>query len=247
MKTTKAICSALLSIFGCLGLPKIIQSDNGKEFTSRLLKEWAIQTGIDIRHSLPYRPQSNGRVERTNGIILRTLRKFLIRSNISWSELIPLVQLAINTTPRIRSGASPYELFFLRQTTPPLDYEHANFAIGSSLSTEQAEQTWKILSEMLQNILSREYQANSKHKIRIPVQLHPGQIVSVRQPRLTKLSPPGKLAKVVHSDPLLGTSVIYLDSQAQDNRIHHSFIQPAIPVPKEGEDVGPITNINNNG
>jgi putative transposase len=49
------------------GLPAQIRSDNGPEFTSRALDQWAYENGIRWHYIQPGRPMENGYVESFNG------------------------------------------------------------------------------------------------------------------------------------------------------------------------------------
>jgi putative transposase len=49
------------------GLPLKIRSDNGPEFVSRVLDQWAFENGIDWHYIQPGRPMENGYVESFNG------------------------------------------------------------------------------------------------------------------------------------------------------------------------------------
>lgn len=49
------------------GLPEQIRSDNGPEFTSRVLDQWAYEHGIRWHYIQPGRPMENGYVESFNG------------------------------------------------------------------------------------------------------------------------------------------------------------------------------------
>ena len=42
------------------GKPKILQVDNGTEFSNNLLDSYCIENGIKLIHSSPYHPQTNG-------------------------------------------------------------------------------------------------------------------------------------------------------------------------------------------
>lgn len=49
------------------GLPKIIRTDNGKEFCGRAMVTWAHQRGIDLRLIEPGKPNQNAYIESFNG------------------------------------------------------------------------------------------------------------------------------------------------------------------------------------
>ena len=77
-------------IFPYFGVPKIFQSDNGKEFVNsvieRLLHSWS--TDIQIIQGRPRHPQSQGVIERAH----RTLEQKLatqLESTRQWSKLLP--------------------------------------------------------------------------------------------------------------------------------------------------------------
>ena len=49
------------------GLPKVIRTDNGKEFCGRVMVTWAHQRGIDLRLIEPGKPNQNAYIESFNG------------------------------------------------------------------------------------------------------------------------------------------------------------------------------------
>ena len=49
------------------GLPKMIRLDNGPEFTSRLLDQWAYLNGVELDFSRPGKPTDNAFIESFNG------------------------------------------------------------------------------------------------------------------------------------------------------------------------------------
>jgi putative transposase len=49
------------------GLPRTIRVDNGPEFASKLLDQWAYLNGVDLDFSRPGKPTDNGLIEAFNG------------------------------------------------------------------------------------------------------------------------------------------------------------------------------------
>lgn len=49
------------------GKPKAIRSDNGTEFTSNAILQWALEQGIDWQYIQPGKPMQNGHIESFNG------------------------------------------------------------------------------------------------------------------------------------------------------------------------------------
>jgi transposase InsO family protein len=109
---------AILSIYGRYGLPRVIHTDQGSHFTANIVEELCEYLSVKKQYSLPYRPQANGIVERANRSILERLRemvfsKRLVRhSEHIWSDLLPLVQRAINASIHSATGTSPARILF---------------------------------------------------------------------------------------------------------------------------------------
>ena len=60
------------------GKPAAIRSDNGPEYISRTVKEWAGKHGIELKFIQPGNPQQNAYIERFN----RTMRYELLSPNL---------------------------------------------------------------------------------------------------------------------------------------------------------------------
>lgn len=75
-----------------LGLPTILQTDNGKEFVNRLMIEFLNQHGIEIRRGRPRHSQNQGQVEHVNQTITRRLGKYLSGySHNRWIDVLDTV------------------------------------------------------------------------------------------------------------------------------------------------------------
>ena len=61
------VTEVLESLADSYGLPKMIQVDNGPEFTSRALDEWAHRKEIKLQFSRPGKPTDNPFIESFNG------------------------------------------------------------------------------------------------------------------------------------------------------------------------------------
>jgi transposase InsO family protein len=59
------------------GPPKILQSDNGKEFKNKNMEELQKEFKFVIKNSRPRHPQSQGQVDRFNQTLTRYLQKFI--------------------------------------------------------------------------------------------------------------------------------------------------------------------------
>ena len=63
-KSSEEVIINLNDFISHYGSPKIIQSDNGKEFSNTLFNDYCAEHDIEIIHSRPRHPQTNGIVER---------------------------------------------------------------------------------------------------------------------------------------------------------------------------------------
>ena len=81
--TAKKLIEVLGQVVEWRGKPSYIRCDNGPEFISDQLKQWADKNGINIRFIQPGKPSQNGLIERLNG----TLRRECL--NLEWFISLP--------------------------------------------------------------------------------------------------------------------------------------------------------------
>uniref|UniRef100_I1P6E8 Integrase catalytic domain-containing protein n=1 Tax=Oryza glaberrima TaxID=4538 RepID=I1P6E8_ORYGL len=90
-------------IFCRYGLPHRIIMDNGSQFISADFLDYCIGLGVKICFASVSHPQSNGQVERANGIVLQGIKTHvydrLMSHEKKWVEELPLVLWAVRTTP----------------------------------------------------------------------------------------------------------------------------------------------------
>jgi len=93
------------------GPPRQFHSDNGTEFTNKILKAITGRLGITHSFSTPLHPQSNGQVERVNKDIINYLTKYF-QGNNEWENQISLFSWAHNSTATASTGLPPYTVVF---------------------------------------------------------------------------------------------------------------------------------------
>ena len=106
-KSAQTVATSLMEIFMCRGPPLSIQTDCGREFKNAALSEMLKSIGVRLHHGTPYRPQSQGVVERVNQQISVSL-KLLQSEPISWDDDLPSIQLSINLEHHSTLGTSPF-------------------------------------------------------------------------------------------------------------------------------------------
>ena len=63
---------------------------------------------VDCHLATPRHAQSNGQVERTNGIIKRRLITTVTAHGTHWEEILPLTVMAINGAVHSATNTSPF-------------------------------------------------------------------------------------------------------------------------------------------
>ena len=113
-KEATNVASILQSIFYQFGPPKILQSDNGREFVARVILDLRkIWPGLVIINGRPRHPQSQGLVERGNSVVQQMIGKWLNANNtLDWPSSLGPVMYAINTSIAKSINKTPFEIVF---------------------------------------------------------------------------------------------------------------------------------------
>lgn len=111
---------ALFTVFSRMGCPVEILTDQGSQFCSDLMKEIHKLLGIKHFTTTPYHAQSNGLVERFNGVLKTMLRKMCQDHPKEWDKYIPALLFAYRDLPNVSTGFSPFELMFGRIPRGPI-------------------------------------------------------------------------------------------------------------------------------
>lgn len=108
------IARNMWEILSLIGIPKIIQSDNGSEFFNELADEFMKLNVINHRRVSAYNPRANGSVDRINANVENVLRKKVDGAMHTWPDYVPYVQLVCNCKTSTLTGTSPFALMFGR-------------------------------------------------------------------------------------------------------------------------------------
>ena len=112
------IIDRIVTIFG---VPMAIHSDQGRSFESEIFQEMCTILGIEKTRTTPYRPQSDGMIERANRTIADMLTAFVSKNQKDWDDLIPILMLAYRSSVHESTGISPNEMVFGRTIALPSD------------------------------------------------------------------------------------------------------------------------------
>ena len=114
----EAIVTQFITRFG---VPKQLHSDQGRDFESNLIQEICKLLQIDKSRTTPYRPQSDGLVERFNRTLQNMLATLVNEHRNDWDDHLPYVMMAYRATKQDSTGCSPDLLMLGRECNLPID------------------------------------------------------------------------------------------------------------------------------
>ncbi|GFS66635.1 hypothetical protein TNCV_229101 [Trichonephila clavipes] len=103
------------------GAPRVIITDRGAVFRSRLVSSLVDLCNIDHRFTTAYHPQTNGLTERFNKTLADMLSMYVDVEQKNWDEILPFVTFAYNTTKQETTGFTPFYLLHGREAETTLD------------------------------------------------------------------------------------------------------------------------------
>jgi IS30 family transposase len=102
------------------GVPKVITMDNGTQFDAEAFKEFCGQIGTKIHFASVRHSESNGLVERANGIIMTGIMKLIFNQpRGKWPDELIKVVWSHNTTISRSTGFTPFNLLFGDEAITP--------------------------------------------------------------------------------------------------------------------------------
>ena len=103
------------------GMPRVIYSDQGREFEYGLIKSLCTLLGCTTTRTAPYRLESDGMIERFNRTCLMMLSMFVNDRRDNWNEFLPYVMHAYRTSVHESTGYSPFRLMMGEECSLPQD------------------------------------------------------------------------------------------------------------------------------
>jgi ribonuclease HI len=183
------------------GIPRVLVSDNGKQFDNPRFRQFSQELGIHNHYSSPGHPQANGQVEVTNRSLLKLIKTRLEGAKGLWPEELPSILWAYRTTVRIPTGETPFRMTFGSEAVVPVEIGLTTFRTSAYDEQENEEQlrlnldlidevreTAETRMKRYQDKMARHY--NSRVK---PRQLSVGDLVLRKVTLATKNPFEGKL------------------------------------------------------
>ncbi len=133
-ETSPAACATALTFtwISHFGVPEMITSDRGPQFTSNLWLQLSEMLNISHKQTTAYHPESNYSVERLHRCLKDALRACATAA--TWSEELPFVLLRLCAQPREDTGLSPTEAVFGAPIVLPNEFlENEEISVDSQI------------------------------------------------------------------------------------------------------------------
>ncbi|KAF7302341.1 Reverse transcriptase-RNase H-integrase [Mycena chlorophos] len=154
------------------GLPQEIVSDRDKIFVSKFWRALHKLTGVKLKMSTAYHPETDGSSERTNKTLIQCLRYHVSAAQNNWVRALPRVRFNMMSTVNASTGFAPFQLRFGQMprvipalgTIKPLDRTRDAKAAEKLLALLHDD-----IAEARDNLLlAKASQAHQANKTRLP-------------------------------------------------------------------------------
>jgi reverse transcriptase-like protein/integrase-like protein/chromodomain-containing protein len=150
------------------GLPLEIISDRDKLFMSSFWKSLHKLTGVKLKMSTAYHPETDGSSERSNKTIIQSIRFHVERNQKGWVRALPRIRFNIMNSVNKSTGFSPFQLRMGRspRLIPPLLPPSANAFTDNKMISARTiidrlvHDVWEAQDNLLKAKISQARQSN---------------------------------------------------------------------------------------
>ncbi|GBM71644.1 hypothetical protein AVEN_269196-1 [Araneus ventricosus] len=164
------------------GFPERLTSDQGRQFESRLFREFARLLGVKVVHTTPFNPQANGSVERLHRQLNSVMRA---HATERWTLLLLSILLGVLASVKEQLNCSVAEMVYGTSITLPGDF----FSVNKTLSTNDflaSLQQWMSSLRPIPILQHCKETRNTTRKVFVHKDPNNCSVVFIRQDRLTK-------------------------------------------------------------
>ena len=112
-------------------IPRVLVSDNGKQFNNSAFRNFCSELGIKNHYSSPTHPQANGQAKVTNQTLLKIIKTRLEGAKGIWPDELPSVLWAYRTTARTPTGETPFRLTYRADAVIPAEIGLTSYRVQS--------------------------------------------------------------------------------------------------------------------
>lgn len=120
--TARSVVRALSQFICIFGVPRVIQSDQGSNFSSHLFTQVLRQLRIKHNQASACHAQSQGALESFHQTLKSMLRTYCVQMGNDWEEGLPWLVLAAREVIQESTGFSPKDLLFGHCVQGPLAF-----------------------------------------------------------------------------------------------------------------------------
>ncbi|KAK3035691.1 hypothetical protein RJ639_032563 [Escallonia herrerae] len=121
------------------GIPRVLISDNGKQFDNLTFRTFCSNLSIEQCFTSVAHPQTNGQTKVTNRTLLQGIKKKLDGVKGLWVDELPKILWAYNTTTRTATGETPFSLSFGMETLIPVEIGLSSLRLTTYDPVQNAE------------------------------------------------------------------------------------------------------------
>ena len=151
--TATTAVNFIKSIIYCFGVPNNIISDNRTNFTTEEFLSFCKEQDITLNYASVVHPQSNGQVEKANGLVTNGIKKLLLvplrRAAGAWVEELPSVLWSLRTTPNASTQFTPFFMVYGTEAVLPSDVRF-NAPRVEAYEEDEADTTLEDASDLLE-------------------------------------------------------------------------------------------------
>ena len=103
------------------GVPSVVISDRGTQFTAALWKAILKDLGAKAALATSHHPQTDGQSERAIQTLMQVIRSFASEQTRNWVKMLPLFQFALNNSASAVTRVAPFQLLYGREPTAPMN------------------------------------------------------------------------------------------------------------------------------
>ena len=159
------------------GIPRVLVSDNGKQFDNSAFKDFCSELGIKNHYSSSAHPQANGKFEVTNQTLLKIIKTRLKGAKGIWPDELPSVLWAYRTTARTPTRETPFRQAYGTDAVIPVEIGLTSYRVDS-YSEETNEEKLRLQLDLMdevrtsaeqrlaryQNLMAKHYNSNVRHR-----------------------------------------------------------------------------------
>ncbi|XP_037827411.1 uncharacterized protein K02A2.6-like [Lucilia sericata] len=184
--TAEATIALVDEVFANYGVPAMVVSDNGTNFSSEEFNKYLTAVGVRYhKYTAPYHPSTNGQAERSVQTVKNALKAMCTSKQTLQQNLNEFLRQYKNA-PHSTTGVSPAQLFLGRQIRTRLDLVHPE-NVSSKITNKQFLKQHEQFREFQVGDNIYFLSGNQKESKWIPVPRHPDP--NLQHPEINSSSP----------------------------------------------------------